>query len=108
MVKLRDSSENILLSSFVAVESAHAFSAFCPSILTIKTFATDEDKRRMVREGYLLASVFSLALAYIVSKMVKSWNPLYFSMGTIAFMIAVYEWALKGGDFLNLAVESGI
>lgn len=99
--------QQILLSSFVAVESAHAFSAFCPSILTIKSFATDDAKKMMVREGYVLASVFSLALAGIVSKLIGSWNPLYFSIGTIVFMIAVYEWALKGESISGI-VESGI
>jgi len=85
--------ETILLASFTAVESAHAFSAFLPSIFTIKTFA--EGKEKDVRQGYIPAVIFGLALGFIISKLTKNWLPLYFSIGTIIFMVIAYEWALR-------------
>lgn len=87
--------EKVLLASFVAVESAHAFSAFCPSLFTIKTFATDEDKKNAVRIGYLPSVIFALVLGVVVSKLIGSWMPVVFSGATVAFMIGAYEVAMR-------------
>ena len=99
--------EKTLLASFVAVESAHAFSAFCPSIFTIKSFATDDTKKNQVRQGYYPAIVFSLVLGYIVSKLTGTYLPLYFSVATIIFMVIVYESAMKE-ELSSKSVESGL
>jgi ABC-type phosphate transport system permease subunit len=89
--------EKFLISAFVAVESAHAFSAFCPSVFTIKTFAVDDEKRKQVRLGYVPAVIFSLVLSVICSKLVKSWMPLGFGVFTMVFMVCAYEFALRLG-----------
>lgn len=88
--------EIVLLSSFVAVESAHAFSAFCPSVFTIKSLAVPQNQQQQIREGYIPASIFAIALAVIVSKLIHSNYPLFFGIVTVIFMVAVYEWALRG------------
>lgn len=89
--------EKVLISAFVAVESAHAFSAFCPSIFTIRTLANEtEEGKRQIRQGYAPAIIFALALGLIVSKLIKNMMPLWFSLGTIVFMLVCYEWALRG------------
>ena len=87
--------EDILLASFVAVEGAHAFSAFNPSIFTIRTFKDDEKTKKSIREGYVLATVFAFVLAGIVSLIARSPLPVIFAVFTVAFMIAVYEYALR-------------
>lgn len=87
---------NVLLGAFTAVESAHGFSAFCPSVFTIRQLANQtEEGKAAIREGYIPASIFAILLGLIVSKLTKSWLPLLFSLGTIAFMVAAYEWALS-------------
>lgn len=90
--------ERVLISAFVAVESAHAFSAFCPSIFTIKSLANQsEEGKKQIREGYIPAIIFALILGFITSRLINSWLPLYFSIGTCAFMICAYEWGLRSG-----------
>ena len=86
--------ENVLMASFVAVESAHSFSAFLPSVFTIKSLAVRQGEEKYLREGYIPAIIFSLGLGFIVSKLIKSWLPLWFAIGTIAFMICCYEFAI--------------
>lgn len=88
--------ETVLLSSFVAVESAHAFSAFCPSVFTIKSLAIPQNQQAQIREGYIPATIFAILLAIIVSRLIHSNYPLFFGIGTVVFMIFVYEWALRG------------
>jgi hypothetical protein len=87
--------ELILLSGFTAVESAHAFSAFCPSVFTIKTLARGQGAEAQIREGYIPSIAFAIVLSLIVSLIIKSWIPLYFAIFTIIFMILAYEWALR-------------
>lgn len=86
--------DNILLGSFVAVEGVHAFSAFLPSIFTIKTFVKDEEGRDMIREGELCAVVFVAALGAIVSKLSDNLWPLILAGVAAAMMVGVYEYAL--------------
>lgn len=85
---------NVLLAAFTAVEGAHAYSAFLPSIFTIRSFRSDETKKA-IRDGEIVGTAFTLALGYVVSRLVKSNLPLYFAAGTAVIMIGVYEWALK-------------
>lgn len=87
--------EKVLLSAFVAVEGAHAFSAFCPSLFTIKTFADSEEKKRAVRIGYIPATAFAIGMGIIVSLLIKSKLPLVIAVGTSLFMVATYEVAMR-------------
>jgi hypothetical protein len=87
--------EKILMSSFVAVESAHAFSAFLPSVFTIQSLAVPQGQEGLIRAGYIPAILFSLMLSYVVSHLVGSRLPLYFGAVTCVFMVLVYEWALS-------------
>jgi len=88
--------ETVLLASFVAVESAHAFSAFNPSVFTIRQLANrSEEGKRDIRLGYIPAVIFAVALSVIVSMLIKSMLPILFGIGTIIFMILCYEFALR-------------
>lgn len=78
----------------MALEGVHAYSAFLPSVFTIKTFVQDHDGVKMIREGEIMASVFLIALAITTSYLSKSKWPAILAMITGAGMIAVYEWAL--------------
>lgn len=88
-------SEKILLSAFVGVESAHAFSAFNPSIFTIRSLAVPQGEENLIRVGYVPSVIFSVALGSIVGAIIHSKMPLAFGLGTSAFMVAVYEIALR-------------
>lgn len=87
--------EDLLFSVFVAVEGAHAFSAFMPSWFTVKKFANEDGDRSKLRSGYLPAAIFNLALGGTVSVLKKSVMPLVFSVLIIVFMIVMYEGALS-------------
>jgi len=86
--------EQILIGVFVAVEGAHAFSAFMPSYFTIGAFVkTDQDVENL-RRGYAPATVFNLALGGITSALLKSFWPIGLSTLISALMIGAYERAI--------------
>lgn len=85
----------ILMSAFVAVESAHAYSAVLPSIFTIRAFCQDERAKRAIRDGEIVGTLFAVGLGGIVSALIGSKLPFLFSLGTSAVMIVIYEYALR-------------
>ncbi len=85
----------ILLSMFTAVESAHAYSAFLPSIFTINTFVSSPEGIEAIRRGELYASLFALGLGAIISQFTKSAMPLLFTGATVVIMLLVYESSLR-------------
>jgi len=87
-------SETVLLAAFTAVEGAHAFSAFLPSIHTIRHFA-DARTPRDIRAGEAFGGAFCLALGFIVSRLSRSPWPFIAASVTGLVMISVYEWALR-------------
>lgn len=87
--------EDILLSAFVGVESAHGFSAFEPSVFTIGSLVVPQGQQRLIRLGYIPAVTFSVALGGIVGAIRHSWLPIAFGLGTSAFMVFTYEMALR-------------
>lgn len=91
--------ESILLGVFVAVEGAHAFSAFMPSWFTIRKFGSEdlEDTRRL-RSGYLPAVLFNFVLGGSVSAITKTMWPLILSVLVTLFMLAMYEGAIHAED----------
>lgn len=78
----------------MALEGVHAFSAFLPSVFTIKTFVSTPEGHAMIREGEICASIFLLILAYTTSALAKSHWPLIFGLLAGGAMIGVYEVAL--------------
>lgn len=78
----------------VGLETAHAFSAFNPSIFTIRHFR-DETSTHDIREGELFGVVYSVLLGLVVSLIIESYWPLLFAVATDVFMVAVYEHALR-------------
>lgn len=87
--------ESILLAVFVAVEGAHAFSAFNPSIFTIHRFK-DELTEQDIKKGCALASAFCILLGATVSGLTQSWLPVVMSMAVAGGMSMVYWMAVKG------------
>jgi len=84
----------IIISIFMALEGVHAYSAFLPSVFTIKTFVKTENGRDMIREGEICASAFLLLLALVTSKLTKSPWPALFGLLAGGAMVGVYEYAL--------------
>lgn len=84
----------LLLSIFVAVEGAHAFSAFMPSYFTVKKFASSSEDLARLRSGYRPAIAFNLAIGGIVSLLVKDALPVIMSIIVVAFMLYLYENAI--------------
>lgn len=87
--------EVVLTSVFVAFEGAYAYSAMLPSIMTINTFVDSPEKIKAIRQGELLATIFAGGFAGATALITGSWLPLGLTIMLAAFMIAVYEWALR-------------
>jgi hypothetical protein len=85
----------VLIGVFVAVEGAHAFSAFMPSYFTVSKFAKGEVDRQRLREGYGPAVAFNLALGGVVSAIVHDMRPLLFSVVVSLLMVGMYERAIQ-------------
>lgn len=86
--------DTLLLSIFVGVEGAHAFSAFMPSYFTVKKFATEGTDAAKLRSGYAPALLFNLALGGTVSALTKRSAPIIISLLVSAFMVMMYEGAI--------------
>ena len=87
--------EILLTSIFVATESAFAYSAMLPSLMTIRTFVDSPDKVAAIRKGEFIASAFAGILAAAVSLVTRSWIPAVFTAIACGFMVVVYEWGLR-------------
>lgn len=90
-----------LISIFVALEGAHAFSAFEPSIFTIRKFARDGSESEgqniaNIRAAYLPSIALALGIGAVAGKITNSSYPFLASAMVAAGMIAVYEYALRG------------
>lgn len=90
--------ETLILSIFVGVEGAHAFSAFMPSYFTVKKFAGSDEDKKSLRSGYVPAIVFNLVLGGIVSAITKKIAPIVIAGVVIVFMLIMYEGAISNVD----------
>lgn len=88
--------EHVLLAAFSALESAHFYSAFLPSVMTIRKFAKDPEAVEALRKGEAVATAFALTLGWVVSELIDSYLPLAFTAATAVAMLAVYEYAIQG------------
>lgn len=100
-------SNDVIIAIFTGIEGVHAYSAFLPSVFTIKTFVETEDGKAMIREGELMASLFLLALALTTSKLTKSPWPALFGLLAGGAMLAVYEYALYRCPYSQEARANG-
>jgi hypothetical protein len=87
--------KDLALAALVAVEGAHAYSAALPSIMTIRTFAKEEEQIKSIRHGEIYATVWLAVFAFLVSVLMGSPLPMLFAFVTAASMIGMYEWALR-------------
>ncbi len=99
--------DDILLSVFVAVEGAHAFSAFMPSTYTTLKFAGDPGDAAMLRMGYIPAVLFNLILGGVVSFFARSKKPFVASLLVIVGMTAFYEWGIRKGTGQGFVSTAG-
>ena len=96
----RQTVDLVLLSTFVAAETAHAFSAFLPSHFTIRTFALEGDpatvQRKLdnLRSGYVPALSFGALVGGLTSLLVRSPIPVLLALGVGGLMVVHYESAL--------------
>ena len=89
------SGETLLTATFIAYETAFAFSQYLPSIMTIASFVDSAEKVRAIRKGECIASLFSIGFAVIFSVILKSPLPLALAAVSIGFTLYVYERALR-------------
>ena len=87
--------ETILMSTFAAMEGAHIFSAFLPSIFTIEHFRQEGRTVESIRKGETIGVTFALGLGAIISAFSRSYMPVVFSAIAAALMVSVYENALQ-------------
>lgn len=86
----------LLIALFVAVEGAHAFSAFMPSYFTVAKFADGPEDRARLRSGYAPAVLFNLILGGATSGLIKDTRPILCAVLVSVFMVAMYERAIGG------------
>jgi hypothetical protein len=87
--------DTLIIAIFVAVEGAHAFSAFMPSYFTVRKFASGSEDVSMLRSGYFPAVTFNLLLGIVVSVLVKNPAPLILAGLVSGGMICLYERAIQ-------------
>lgn len=80
----------------IAAEAPQAYSAFLPSIMTIRTFVGDEGAVYDIREGEVFGSAFVLLIALAGSMLTDSVIPFIIGILVIGVMVGVYEYALSG------------
>lgn len=97
--------EQTLIATFAAMEALHAYSAFNPSIMTIRKFANDPEAVKAIRQGEALATAFTVLLGWVLSEITDSYLPLIFSSVAAIGYLSVYEYALRGK--LDAGVFSG-
>lgn len=81
--------KDVLLSIFVAVESAHAFSAFNPSIFTIRRFP-DSQTIQDIKTGCIYASGFSIAIGLLSSGITGNVLPIILAIIVSLVMSSIY------------------
>jgi hypothetical protein len=89
-------SAEIGLVMLVAAEAPQAYSAFLPSIMTIRTFVDDPNAVEAIREGEIFGTAFVLLIAGAGTLLVDNVWPLAVGVGTAVVMVAIYEHALRG------------
>ncbi len=90
------SGELLLTSAFVAYETSFNFSQFLPSIMTIRSFVDSQEKLKAIRQGEMIATVYSGGFAIFFSVLLKSPLPVALAALAIGGTLLVYEWALRG------------
>lgn len=85
----------LLLAIFSAIESAHFYSAFLPSVFTIQTFVQTSEGRAAIRRGEVYASLLAITMSYVVARLSKSILPLVFGSLMAGLMLGVYEHSLN-------------
>lgn len=95
--------EDVALSVLVLAECAHFYSAFNPSIFTIKRFP-DEQTKKDIAIGCTLATIFGLILAFATAKIANSSKPFWFGLIAIVAMNIIYltaAYSAKGNNPIN-------
>lgn len=95
---IKGNGDKIALTLLAAAETAHTFSAFEPSVFTIRRLAAPQGAQGDIRLGYIPAVIMSLGISGTVAYLIKSWAPIIASMLVAGFTIGVYEWALNSGS----------
>ena len=91
-------SDKTLVALLASVESVFAFSAFEPSVFTIRKLAKKENGIRDIREGYIPATMLAYIISGLTSAYMHSARPLIFTTVIVTFLILTYEWAIAGGE----------
>ena len=91
----------VLMSVFMALEGAFAYSAFLPSIMTIGTFVDSPEKVAMIRQGEIVGTIFLAGLSGITAMIVKSPIPIVAGFLAGALAVGVYEMALKNAPAMS-------
>lgn len=87
--------EQTLLSIATAVQGTQIYSAFLPSIFTIRTFAEHSGTATDIRTGEAIASGLVIALGITTGAIVDHSGPIWLSLFVVLVMVSVYEWALR-------------
>jgi hypothetical protein len=89
------SPEQFGLAIMVAFGAPNNYSGLLPSKMTIARFAADEEDRKALRQGMLVASVLTLAEASGASLVAKSWLPLLMTTAVSGVLVWQYMDAIN-------------
>jgi hypothetical protein len=90
--------DKFTIALLIAVEVAFGFSAFEPSVFTIRHFSAQPETKESIRIGEYLAVGFSMLIAFAAAAVTKSMLPVILTMLSCAGMVCVYEWALTNPE----------
>jgi len=82
------------------INGGQVYSAFLPSVFTIRHFGADPATVKDIRDGERIATGFVLVMGVAIAFLVESPVPLYSAILLAVVMVSVYEYALatKHGD----------
>lgn len=90
--------EKAAIAVLAALEGAHAYSAFLPSVFTIRTFAQGNNRAQNVKNirlGYIPATALAIGVGWIAGHISKSSMPVLAALFVSVMMVGVYEWAIR-------------
>lgn len=89
-------SANVLIGLTQALQASGTFSAFNPSISTIRrgNWASDAEHIADIRDGEKIAGALVLATGIVVAFLIDDFAPVWTAIIVDAVMVGIYEWAI--------------
>lgn len=89
--------EAAVLALGQAIQGSQVYSAFLPSISTIRraSWASDDEHLKDIRDGEKVATIIVIGTGFVFATLMEDTAPIYAAIVISVSMLAVYEWALR-------------